>query len=145
MTTTFKAATVSEQELKRLIRERLGFPAFLTIHRHARLGFTAGVVTVPGKAIVTQDAVDTIVADLRHQYRLKPLKLEVIADRLKQEIVTEAHKQPDGRYLAVSDIAILGRPGDDWSASFYFDGPAITPGCIFQALTLVQNKFALAE
>jgi hypothetical protein len=63
---------VTKTQLNDLILERLGFAAFLTIHPETKegLGYTAGVVTAPERAIRTQEVVDSIVAELRPDYEL---------------------------------------------------------------------------
>jgi len=62
---------VTAGQLKELIQERLGFAAFLTVHKAAQgLGFTVGVVTAPAQAIHTQQVVDAIVQELRATHEL---------------------------------------------------------------------------
>jgi hypothetical protein len=63
---------VTEQEFKDLIVERLGSDALLTVHRHKPpLGYTVGIMTAPSKASAAQQAVDSIVEQLRPHYDLK--------------------------------------------------------------------------
>lgn len=62
---------VTAGQLKELIQERLGFAAFLTVHKAAQgLGFTVGVVTAPAQAIQTQQVVDAVVQELRATHEL---------------------------------------------------------------------------
>jgi hypothetical protein len=69
--TTIEKTKVTASQLKDLIQQRLGFAAFLTVHREAQgLGFTVGVVTAPAQAIYTQQTVDVIVQELRASYEL---------------------------------------------------------------------------
>jgi hypothetical protein len=136
---------LTDAQLKDLILSRLGFAAFLTIHRNDSLGFTAGVIAAPNIAYAAQQAVDRIVEELRAHYELKPAKPERMEIQLKKEIVAKAHEHPDGRYLTVNDIAITRPPDGSWSAGFVHDGPSITPACVFEALTFVQNKYDLAD
>ena len=68
---TIEKTKVTAAQLKDLIQQRLGFAAFLTVHRAAQgLGFTVSVVTAPAKAIHTQQAVDAIVQELRNSHQL---------------------------------------------------------------------------
>lgn len=70
------------------------------------------------------------------------MKPAVSAERLKQEIVKVAHQHPNGRYLEVTDIAIL--EGHDWGASFTRRATMMmTPRCVFEALSQVQSTFDL--
>jgi hypothetical protein len=72
MTETSEKAKVTKTELNDMILARLGFAAFLTIHKAGQgLGFTTTVVTAPAKAIAAQQAVDNVVAELRTQYELE--------------------------------------------------------------------------
>jgi hypothetical protein len=62
---------VTASQLKDLIQQRLGFAAFLTVHKASQgLGFTASVVTAPAQAIHTQQVVDAIVQELRAAHEL---------------------------------------------------------------------------
>lgn len=62
---------VTAGQLKDLIQQRLGFAAFLTVHKAAQgLGFTVSVVTAPAQAIHTQQVVDSIVEELRGSHEL---------------------------------------------------------------------------
>ncbi|MBR1150113.1 hypothetical protein [Bradyrhizobium sp. JYMT SZCCT0428] len=61
---------VDEAELKILIQHRLGMAAYLTVHRHAELGFTVTVLASPSNALRLQQAVDVIVGVLRGTHEL---------------------------------------------------------------------------
>ena len=62
---------VTEEQLKDEVLKRLGFSAFLTVHRHdPPLNYTVGVLTAVAKAVAAQQAVDNIVDQLRPHYEL---------------------------------------------------------------------------
>jgi hypothetical protein len=62
---------VTEEQLKDEVLKRLGFAAFLTVHRHdPPVNFRVGVLTAPAKAVAAQQAADNIVDELRPHYDL---------------------------------------------------------------------------
>jgi hypothetical protein len=65
-----KKIKVTEDELKSLIQHRLGYAAYLTVDRHAELGFTVSGLATPSNALAVQQAVDVIVEVLRGTHEL---------------------------------------------------------------------------
>jgi hypothetical protein len=66
-----KVQKISEAQLKDEVLKRLGFAAFLTVHRHnPPLNYTVGIVTAPAQVVAAQGVVDKIVEELRPQYEL---------------------------------------------------------------------------
>ena len=62
---------VTEEQLKDEVLKRLGFAAFLTVHRHKPpLNYTVGIVTAPAQAVAAQQTVDNIVDELRSHFEL---------------------------------------------------------------------------
>jgi hypothetical protein len=62
---------VTEDQLKDEVIKRLGFQAFLTVHRHKPpLNYTVGIMTAPAQAVAAQQAVDNIVDKMRQNYEL---------------------------------------------------------------------------
>jgi hypothetical protein len=68
---TIEKTKVTVQQMKDMVQERLGFAAFLTVHRAGQgLGFTVGIIAAPAQAIAAQQSVDAIVQELRASYEL---------------------------------------------------------------------------
>ena len=60
------------RELAAMIGERIGVGAgFVNVHECPQLGWNAGIVTAPGRAVEYQSQVGGIAAELRQNYALK--------------------------------------------------------------------------
>jgi len=65
--------TKAAREIADLVARRLKIPgAFVSVHPHDVLGWTATVVTRLGATMFAQQLVDEIAQELREQYSVKP-------------------------------------------------------------------------